>query len=417
MEVKAGYKQTEVGVIPVEWEVKRLGKIAITFSGGTPATSNRDYYGDEIDWITSGDLNKSQILSVDGKITKKGLENSAAKQVTEGTLLMALYGATAGVTAITRIDAAINQAVLAIITKHDSTEYLIQILTSKKEWIIKTYTQGGQPNLSGEIVRQLLLPLPRLSEQRAIAAALSDVDALINALDRLIAKKRNIKQAAMQDLLTGKKRLPGFSERWEIYKFEDIFKFLSTASNSRSDLTEIGDVKYIHYGDIHTSSASFLDCISDSLPFIKADKVKNTPRLENGDLIMADASEDYAGIGKSIEVMNVTGPEIIAGLHTLLLRGDKIILADGFKGYLQFIPAVKNSLIKIATGISVYGVSKGNVRNIEVRLPKVREQKKIATILSDMDAEIAALEQKREKTKSLKQGMMQELLTGRIRLV
>jgi type I restriction enzyme S subunit len=116
-------------------------------------------------------------------------------------------------------------------------------------------------------------------------------------------------------------------------------------------------------------------------------------------------------------VKNATDRKVVAGLHTLLLRGDKKILVDGFKGYLQYIPAVKDALKKAATGISVYGISKNNVKNVSVFLPDVIEQQAIAAILSDMDAEIVELEQRREKTRALKQGMMQELLTGKTRLL
>ena len=134
-------------------------------------------------------------------------------------------------------------------------------------------------------------------------------------------------------------------------------------------------------------------------------------------MVMADASEDYGGIGKSFEILNVGTRRIIAGLHTFLLRGDKELLADGFKGYLQFIPDVKAQLVKLATGISVYGVSKHNVRSIEVRLPDVPEESAIASVLSDMQAEITLLETRRDKARTIKQGMMQELLTGKIRLI
>jgi type I restriction enzyme S subunit len=192
---------------------------------------------------------------------------------------------------------------------------------------------------------------------------------------------------------------------------------LNTANNPRADLSEFGEVGYIHYGDIHTMDSPFLNCEQTSLPLIAKERVAGIPYVSDGDLVMADASEDYAGIGKCVEVQNVQGQEIVAGLHTFLLRSNRQLLADGFKGYLQFIPSVKDALIRLATGISVYGVSKNNVRSIEVVLPKPDEQAAIAAVLSDMDAEIAALEQRRDKTRALKQGMMQELLTGRTRLV
>jgi len=268
-----------------------------------------------------------------------------------------------------------------------------------------------------EQIKSLKVPMPGADEQRAIAEVLSDVDTLITALDRLIAKKRAIKQGAMQQLLTDQTRLPGFSGEWEVKTVEDAFRFLQTASNSRSDLSRDGNVKYIHYGDIHTKWSTFLDCEGDDLPLIQEARLPKVPFLEDGDLVMADASEDYEGIGASVEVKNATGRSVVAGLHTLLLRGDKDLLADGFKGYIQYIPSFKSALIKIATGISVYGIAKSKVQQISIHLPPLPEQRAIAAVLSDMDAEIAALEARRDKTRALKQGMMQELLTGKIRLI
>src|SRR5437016_8442034 len=128
---------------------------------------------------------------------------------------------------------------------------------------------AGRYKLTKNTLITIPCPLPSPSEQRIIVAALSDMDALISSLDRLIAKKRNIKQATMQQLLTGKTRLPGFSGEWKVRKFGEIFQFLNTANNSRSDLSENGDIKYIHYGDIHMKWRSFLDCSSDEIPLIE----------------------------------------------------------------------------------------------------------------------------------------------------
>jgi type I restriction enzyme S subunit len=175
-------------------------------------------------------------------------------------------------------------------------------------------------------------------------------------------------------------------------------------------------VKYIHYGDIHTLGKSVLDCENDDIPRIREHRLPNVPFLEDGDLIMVDASEDYEGIGTSVEVKNATGRRVVAGLHTLLLRGDKTLFADGFKGYIQFIPSFKNQLIEIATGTSVYGVSKSKIQQLTISLPSLPEQRAIAEVLSARDAEITALEARRDKTHALKQGLMSELLTGRIRL-
>ncbi len=132
---------------------------------------------------------------------------------------------------------------------------------------------------------------------------------------------------------------------------------------------------------------------------------------------MADASEDYAGIGKSIEVKEIGDRKVISGLHTFLLRDKSENFINGYKGYIHLSAFVKEQFDRLATGLKVYGVSKANLKLIEIPLPPSSEQTRIATILSDMDADITALETKLAKTQQIKQGMMQNLLTGRIRLL
>lgn len=189
-----------------EWSFKRLADICYVYSGGTPSTSNSEYYAGSIPWITSGDLNKHYITEVSGRISERGLSNSAAKIVDADTLLIALYGATAGVTAISKIKAAINQAVLAIIPVWGDVNFLYFKLSYLKDWIIKTYTQGGQPNLSGGIVKSIEMSFPIMEEQTAIASTLSDMDTELAALETRRDKALQLKQAMMQELLTGRIR-------------------------------------------------------------------------------------------------------------------------------------------------------------------------------------------------------------------
>jgi type I restriction enzyme S subunit len=189
------------------WVVKKLGEVAEFYSGGTPSTSIQSFYGGNIQWITSSDLNKTTIDSVEGRITKSGLENSSSKMISRGTLLIALYGATSGVTAISNIDAAINQAVLAIIPKEDDTIFLFYSLTSLKNWILSTFIQGGQGNLSGNIYKELEVHVPKLVDQRKIATILSDMDTEISSFEQNLSKYKMLKQGMMQELLTGKTRL------------------------------------------------------------------------------------------------------------------------------------------------------------------------------------------------------------------
>jgi type I restriction enzyme S subunit len=190
-----------------KWKAKRLGELGSFYSGGTPNTSIPEYYGGDIAWITSSDCNSGCIRSVAGRLTPAGVANSATKWVVPGTVLMALYGATAGVVAISKIDATINQAVLAMKLDSQDSSFMFQKLSMMKDWIIQTYTQGGQPNLSGAIVKSVELESPAYDEQVAIATVLSEMDTEIESLESKLGKAREIKQGMMQELLTGKIRL------------------------------------------------------------------------------------------------------------------------------------------------------------------------------------------------------------------
>lgn len=295
--------------------------------------------------------------------------------------------------------------------------------------------KSGVPGVNRNDVHQENILLPPIKEQIAITTTLSNVDELISALERLLSKKQAIKTATMQQLLTGKTRLPQFAlrddgaakgykkselgdipEDWDISTYGRVFSFLSTSTNARSDLSDTGEYGYIHYGDIHTKWTNNLNLESNTIPRISSELVSSS-FIEDGDLIMADASEDYSGIGKSIEIQGIRDNKIVAGLHTYLLRDVNNIFVDGFRGYLHCIRAVKANIDRLATGMKVFGISKNNLQTISIPVPPKEEQNAIAVILSDMDKEIQTLQQRLCKTRQLKQGMMQELLTGKTRLM
>jgi type I restriction enzyme S subunit len=282
--------------------------------------------------------------------------------------------------------------------------------------ILPFLAQGTRAKLNkGEMEKIIIAAPPTEGEQSAIATALSDVDALLGGLDQLIAKKRDLKQAAMQQLLTGQTRLPGFHGGWEVKRLGDYVTFLRNGVNSRSELLAEGRVKYLHYGDVHGCKDVYLS--PDFLPCLPDTKAASLERLRDGDLIIADASEDVVGVSKSVEMRGLGLMEVVPGLHTIAARFDKNVLADGFKGFLQFCPPFATQLRRLAAGTKVYATNRAHVARVELRLPTVAEQAAIAAVLSDMDAEVSALEARRDKTRDLKQAMMQELLTGKTRLV
>ena len=205
-------------------------------------------------------------------------------------------------------------------------------------------------------------------------------------------------------------------EDWEVKRLGEIFSILKTASFSKSDLSSKGHILYIHYGDIHTKWVHFLDLKKEDLPHIEHSKSRNYPLVKEGDLIMVDASEDYEGIGKSVETKNVGNKKVISGLHTLLLRDSQGKFVNGFKGFVTHNRIVKKQIEILATGLKVYGISKQNLKDVLIPIPPLPEQRAIARVLSDIDHLIESLDKLIEKKKLIKRGAMQLLLTGKKRL-
>ena len=189
----------------------------------------------------------------------------------------------------------------------------LMLSTSFTDFATSVSVRSGMPKINRQELAHFFAAVPEsYEEQEAIAEALSDADALIEGLERLIAKKRLIKQGAMQDLLTAKRRLPGFSGEWVETSFGQCFQFLRTGSASRSQLGANLGVGYIHYGDIHGMNSVMLDTSVTRLPEISDGQVATLSRVQDGDLVIADASEDITDVGKSVEVRGVGDKQIVA---------------------------------------------------------------------------------------------------------
>lgn len=422
--VPTGYQQTEVGVIPEDWILRTYGEV---FDFLPTASLSRGELSTEehVSYVHYGDIHVQWSYFLDFKVSSlPTVGDFKAKKYTllkDGDLIMADasedYSGIGKSVEVKNIEKRRAISGLHTFLLRDSKNtfvngfkgYIHSSLIVKSS-LDRLATGLKVYGISKGNLRSVQIPIPPFTEQRAIAQALSDTDALIQSLDQLIAKKRLIKQGAMQQLLKPK---PG----WKLITFEEAFDFLSTASYSRSDLKIDEEIGYIHYGDIHTLWNSFLDFKHNVLPTVDQSQLNRYNLIKEGDLIMADASEDYEGVGKSIEIKNLGNRKAISGLHTFLLRDRNDHFINGYKGYISSSEFVREQFKRLATGLKVYGVSKGNLRGIEIPLPTKEEQKAIALTLSDMDAEIAALEAKRDKYRQIKQGMMQQLLTGKIRLV
>lgn len=205
-------------------------------------------------------------------------------------------------------------------------------------------------------------------------------------------------------------------EGWSVKKLGECFSFLKTPSYSRAETTSDGEVHYIHYGDIHTKYSVHVSP-EDIDIFVSNEQAQKGDFLRTGDLILLDASEDYDGTTKCVELTAIKDSDkVISGLHTLALRDNSNNFVNGFRAYITSMPFVKNNFWKQVTGIKVYGVSKDNLKKLKLLLPPLAEQKKIARILGTWDEAIEKLSSLIEQKKNLKKGLMQRLLTGKTRL-
>lgn len=414
MKIPQRYKHTEFGLIPDDWVLCTFKDVLTTFSSGaTPYRGIPEYYNGNIRWISSGELNYNVIYDTIEHISANAVRNTNLHILNPSTFLMAITGleaeGTRGKCAFVGAPATTNQSCLAINgTDRMCVEYLFWFYRMWGDYLAFKYCQGTkQQSYTAEIVKKLPIYYPiTIKEQNKIAEALSDVDALIAALDKKIAKKRLIKQGAMQQLLTGKKRLCGFSDEWTIKRLGDLAKMNSggTPDSSNSEYYG-GDIPFLSISDI-TSTNKY---ISRTEKTITEKGLKNSSaRIFPIKTIMYAM---YASLGKcGIANISLSCSQAILGITP-----SKNVDTE----YLYYILSYIEEIVKEfgQTGTQT-NLSKQLVQDLELYLPTdTKEQQAIATILSDMDKEIADLEVCRDKYKLIKSGMMQKLLTGQIRLV
>lgn len=391
--VKQGYKQTEIGAIPEDWKIRRIGDFTHAVAGGTPSTYHPEYWNGEILWMSSGELNNRRIYNVIGRITELGYKNSSTHLIPKNCVLMGLagQGKTRGTVAINYVELCTNQSIAAIYpsNKHCS-EFLYQNLWNRYDELRELSSgDGGRGGLNLKIIKDLPCVFPNLPEQKGIAEALSDVDSMITSLEKLIEKKKAIKQGAMQELLTGKKRLPGFSGEWDTIHLGKISK-IKTGDKNNEEKADNGKYPF----------------------FVRSQQVEKINTFSfDGEAILVPGEGNIGQIFHYINgkfdwhqrVYKVSDfPEFICGKYV----------------YYQMKFSFGEYALKNTVKATVDSLRLPTFETFEFLIsPTAEEQIAIASILSDMDSEIEALEQKLAKTRQLKQGMMQQLLTGKIRLV
>lgn len=420
-----GMKQTEIGMIPEDWELQKIGD-SFAFKNGL--NKEKQFFGYGFPIVNYMDVYRNTFITSQNFTGKVFVSTQELKsfEARKGDVLFTRTSETQeeiGFSAVV-LDDLINTVFSGFVLRARpfNNKFNLQFCrycfsnNQVREQIISNATYTTRALTNGRVLSEIQVPLPPLPEQEAIAEALSDADVWIESLEQLIAKKRLIKQGAMQELLTHSTSSGQAKEGWEVKKLGDVGKCLRGVSYSGdTDLYESeteNSVRLLRSNNIYNSKV-----VLNNIQNVDNSRVKGHQIILSDDILicMANGSKDL--VGKAGFCNELTG----AGLYTFgAFMGVFRIFGDYNKYfiYLNFLTKnYRNHIDLLLSGSSINNLKPSDIESIEIFIPPLTEQTRIATILSEMDAELAALEQQLHKARQIKQGMMQELLTGRVRLL
>lgn len=428
MEVKPGYKWTEVGALPEDWEAGPIGRAIEGFESGASVNSEKGGPAefDSYPCVLKTGAAKGGVVdpAESKKVARRDLRRLKVS-LRESTILVSRMNTAELVGESGFVDANypnvfVPDRMWMITVRSDGTvwpRYLSNVLISQpvKSQISAsaTGTSGSMKNISKPSFRAVLIPYPPPAEQRAIATALSDVDALLSALDRLIAKKRNLKQAAMQQLLTGQTRLPGFRGQWRQTELKEEARLITKGATP----TSYGR-GFVEHGVNFFKAESFAEdgsLLENMVTHIddSTHSFMRRSQLADGDILFSIAG----ALGRTTRVRREWLPANTNQALALVRLRKNSVLDGEYLGRFLASSAIQSRITAISVQAAQPNLSLADVGSFVISHPDLPEQAAIAAVLTDMDAELATLEQRRDKTSALKQAMMQELLTGRTRLV
>jgi type I restriction enzyme S subunit len=376
-------------------------------------------YGGMYPFVQTGDIKSADLYleNFTQTYSEDGLNQSKLWDI--GTLCVTI-AANIAETAILNIQACFPDSIIGVIPyKEKSTALFIKYQFDNFKTQIQRLSQGlAQDNLNQEKLSQIIFPFPTLIEQNKIAIFISFIDEKLTQFKKQKALLEQYKKGVMQKIFSQEVRFKNehgeeFPE-WGESKFGLLYSFLTTNSLSRDKLNyNSGVVKNIHYGDIHTKFNPLFDITKECVPYINDEmqiaKVKTDNYCKKGDLVIADASEDYNDIGKTIEIVNLNNQKVVAGLHTIMARPDLNKISFGFGAYLMQTDDIHFQIRKISQGTKVLGLSSNKLSDISVNLPCLTEQTKIANFLCSLDDKINHYIVQIEKTEKWKNGLMQKM--------
>jgi type I restriction enzyme S subunit len=417
-----GYKKTDIGEIPEEWDVLKLGDERIVRqikAGGTPLRTIKEYYEDgAIPFVRIEDITTAgkYLNNTELKITEDGLRNSNAWLVPERSILYSMY-ASYGEVVINTIPVATNQAIIAMIPSENiDLEYLYYSLNQIKTTLYKYLRTTTQKNLNAEIVKNLMIPRPPLLEQKRIATILSTVDEAIQKTDEIIGKAEELKRGLMQRLLTRgightkfkQTDIGEIPEDWEVSRLEDVL--LLCQYGLSVPLFETGARPIFRMNNFENGYV-----IPNDIKYANIDDATfNQFKLNRGDILF-NRTNSYDLVGK-VGIFLLDGDYTFAS-YLIRLRTDPSKADPFFLNYYMNVESSQNSLRSLATrGSSQSNINATNLKSMLIPLPSLAEQRKIASVISSVDGKLAVESRRRDRLDHLKRGLMQVLLTGRVRV-
>lgn len=409
-EVPEGYVKKRKVVIPQQWGLLQIKDIASISSGSTPDRNNSEYWNGNIAWVTTGELSSGHVNHTSELITVKAVKETKMRIYPEGTLLIAMYGQgkTRGTVAILEIDAAVNQACAAITAKDGKSKFLFYQLKNSYQDIRKLSNTGNQENLNADIIKTYQVPWAPDEEQERISTILTTQDKVIKLKEKRLAEKQRQKKYLMQQLLTGKKRLPGFSEEWKIKPLKKLTEKQKKKNHG------------FQYRLVLSNSAQH-GIVSQDQEFDK--EIASEERIDGYYVVIPGAFVYNPRISVTAPCgpinVNETGETgIMSPLYTVFTISSPQISQDFLKYYFQ-----SSCWYKYVKGVANYGarhdrisISDGDFFDMPIPLPTKEEQNYISKVLSAADREIDLLRQNIEQEKQKKKALMQLLLTGIVRV-
>ena len=381
-------------------ERKQIGDITTSFSGGTPKSSNKSYYEGNIPFIRSGEVKSKQTELF---ISDEALKNSSAKLVEKGDILYALYGATSGEVAISQINGAINQAILAIMPNPGySSEFIMNYLKKEKDNILEKYLQGGQGNLSAAIVKSIELYLSSIEEQSAIGSLFRTLDDLLASYKDNLANYQSLKATMLSKMFpkagqtVPEIRLDGFESEWEVKELGGIVEFYSGLTYKPSDVFSSGTL-VLRSSNVRDGELIYKDNV-----FVNPDIV-NCQNVEFGDIVVVVRNGSRDLIGKHAFIKSEM-PNTVIGAFMTGVKSDRPEFINALLDTKMFISEINKNL-----GSTINQITTGNFKRMKFPFPTKEEQQAIGTYFSTLNNIINAHQEKISQLETLKKKLLQDM--------